>query len=157
MSANGLVEAGLAAQRAGNIDQAFSDYKSAVAKDPKNVYAHYDLGFIYQRRGDVTNAATEYQHALQANPKFGDALYNLGVLEAPINPASAINYYVQDLQVDPNNASANFNLGVLLIKQGQVDQGNTYLETALRLNPSLAVEVPPGISVPTSTTTTTPR
>ncbi len=44
--------------------------------------------------------------------------------------------------MEPTNASANFNLGVLLIKQGQVAQGNTYLETGLRLNPSLAAESP---------------
>ena len=155
-SANTLVEAGLAAGKAGNTNLAFSDYKAAAAKDPNNLYAHYDLGYIYQERGDTTDAAAQYRQVLLINPKFGDALYNLGVLEAPTDPASAIEYYEQDLQVDPTNASANFNLGVLLIKQGQTSQGDSYLTTGLRLNPALSADVPSGITVPTTTTTTKP-
>jgi tetratricopeptide (TPR) repeat protein len=155
-SANALVDAGLAAQRAGNVNQAFSDYKAAAAKDPNNLYAHYDLGYIYQVRGDTADAATEYRRVLLINPRFGDALYNMGVLEAKTDPASAIAYYTQDLQVDPNNASANFNLGVLLVKQGQTTRGNLYLVTALRLNPALRADLPPGITIPTTTATTKP-
>jgi Tfp pilus assembly protein PilF len=154
-SANTLVEEGLAAGRAGNTSQAFQDYKAAEAKDPDNIYAHDDLGYIYQIRGDAADAATEYQRALLINPKFGTALYNLGVLKASTDPASAIEYYMEDLKVQPNNASANFNLGVLLIKQGQTAQGDLYLTTGLRLNPALSADVPPGITVPTTTTTTT--
>jgi tetratricopeptide (TPR) repeat protein len=155
-NANALVNAGLAAERAGNTNQAFSDYKAAAAKDPNNLYAHYDLGYIYQIRGDTADAATEYQKALLINPKFGTALYNLGVLKAATDPASAIEYYMQDLKVQPNNASANFNLGVLLIKQGQTSQGDLYLTTGLRLNPALSADVPAGITVPSTTTTTAP-
>ena len=146
--ADQLVSAGLAAEQSGDTAQAFSDFKAAAADDSSNVYAHYDLGYIYQERGDTTDALAEYRQTLLIDPKFGDALYNLGVLEAPTNPASAIEYYKQDLQVDPTNASANFNLGVLLIKQGQISQGDSYLETGLRLNPALSADIPPGITVP---------
>ena len=155
-AANTLVEEGLAAGRAGNTNLAFSDYKAAAAKDPNNLYAHYDLGYIYQVRGDTADAATEYRRVLLINPKFGDALYNMGVLQAKTDPASAIAYYTQDLQVNPNNASANFNLGVLLIMQGQTTRGNLYLVTGLRLNPALRADLPPGITAPTTTTTTKP-
>jgi Tfp pilus assembly protein PilF len=153
-SSNALVQSGLTAERSGNTNQAFSDYKAALAKDPNNYFALYDLGYIYQVRGNTANASTEYRRVLLINPKFGDALYNLGVLEGPSDPVSAIAYYKQDLQVNPNNASANFNLGVLLIKQGQTSQGDLYLTTGLRLNPALSADVPPGITVPTTTTTT---
>jgi superkiller protein 3 len=155
-SANALVEAGLAAQRAGDTNQAFSDYKAAAAKDPNNVYAHYDLGFIYQKQGNTANAATEYRKALLINPKFGDALYNMGVLLAPTDPVSAIEFYKQDLAVNPNNASANFNLGVLLVKQGQSTQGDLYLAIGVRLNPALSADLPTGVTLPSTTTTTKP-
>jgi superkiller protein 3 len=154
-SANALVESGLTAEKSGNTNLAFSDYQAALAKDPNNYFALYDLGYIYQVRGNAANASKEYRRVLLINPKFGDALYNLGVLEAPSDPASAIEYYKQDLQVNPTNASANFNLGVLLIKQGQTAQGDLYLTTGLRLNPALSADVPPGITVPATTTTTT--
>ncbi len=153
-TANQLVAAGLAAERAGNVNGAVAYYKAAAAKDANNKYAAYDLGYIYQEAGNTSQAAAEYRRALLIDPNFEQALYNMGVLEAPGNPALAITYYDQDLKLDPNNPSANFNLGVLLIKQGQTAQGNTYLATGLRLNPALSADVPPGITVPTTTTTT---
>lgn len=153
--ANQLVAAGLAAERAGHVDQAFNNYKNAVAKDPSNMFALYDLGHIDQDRGDVAEAATEYRSALRVDPMFADALYNMGVLEAPVDPTSAINYYTQDLKVQPTNASANFNLGVLLIDRGMTAQGDSYLETGLRLNPSLSSDLPPGIHAPPTMTTPT--
>lgn len=147
-TANQEVSAGLAAERSGNTSLAFSDFEAAAAADPNNLYAHYDLGYIYQQRGDSTDALTQYRRALSIDPKFDDALYNLGVLEAPTNPAGAIQYYKQDLNVNPKNAAANFNLGILLIKQGQASEGDSYVETGLSLNPALSADIPPGITVP---------
>ena len=137
------------------MDQAFNNYKNAVAKDPSNMFALYDLGHIDQDRGDVAEAATEYRSALRVDPMFADALYNMGVLDAPVDPTGAINYYTQDLKVQPTNASANFNLGVLLIDRGMTAQGDSYLETGLRLNPSLSSDLPPGIHAPPTMTTPT--
>jgi len=152
VSANTLLEEGLAAQHKGNLDLAKSDYKAAIAKDPNNAYAYYDLGTIYQQEKDVTGAANNYRRTLALDPNFPQAIYNLAVLEAPTNPSQAITLYEQDLRIEPSNASANFNLGVLLIQQGQIAVGDSYLETGLRLNPALSADVPPGISVPSTTT-----
>ncbi|MGH9029421.1 MAG: tetratricopeptide repeat protein, partial [Acidimicrobiales bacterium] len=63
-SSNQLVEAGLSAEKAGNVDKAFSDYEAAVTKDPRNKYAHYDLGYVYQIRGDAPQAAVQYAQTL---------------------------------------------------------------------------------------------
>jgi hypothetical protein len=151
-TASHLVDAGLAAEAAGNINRALADYKAAASEDPRNVYAHYAMGTIYQQRGATNSAAKEYRQALLIDPKFGDALYNMGVLEAPRDPASAIDYYLRDLEVQPTNASANFNLGVLLIERGDKTRGDPYLETGLRLNPALSADIPPGVKVPPTPT-----
>jgi tetratricopeptide (TPR) repeat protein len=145
-TANQLVTQGLAAEQGGNLNQAFSDYQAAVTKDPNNKYAHYDLGYIYQQRNDTQDATTEYDKVLQLDPTFTRAIYNLAVLEAPTDPSGAIALYKQDLQLDSTNASANFNLGVLLVKEGQVPQGQSYIQIALRLNPALASDLPPGVT-----------
>jgi tetratricopeptide (TPR) repeat protein len=131
------------------VNRALADYEAAAAKDPTDVAAQYDIGYVYEERGDKTAAATQYRKALVIDPTFESALYNMGVLEASIDPASAIAYYLQALAVQPNNASANFNLGVLLIKKGEKARGDSYLEKGLRLNPALVANIPPGISVPT--------
>ena len=153
-SANQLVLNGLAAEKAGNVNQAFTDYMAAAAKDPHNKYAHYDLGYVYQQQGKVSNASSEYRKTLLIDPTFAAAVYNLGVLETPVDPATAISYFQQDLALEPNNASSNFDLGLLLIKQGETTEGYKFLETGLKLNPSLSTAVPPGVTVPSTTSTT---
>jgi tetratricopeptide (TPR) repeat protein len=156
-TAEQLVAAGLAAEKAGNSDQAFTDFEAAAAQDPSNKYAAYDLGYIYQVRGDTTDAAAQYQKALTLDPKFAQALYNLGVLDEKSNPTAAISYFEQELQADPTDPGGNFDLGVLLIQHGQTPQGDTYLQNAIRLDPSLASDLPSGITLPPPTTTTTTR
>jgi hypothetical protein len=151
-AADQLVSQGLAAEGAGHLHRAFADYEAATNKDPDNQYAHYDLGYIDQQRKETSKASAEYTEALRIDPTFADALYNMGVLEAPTDPAGAIEFYKRDLGVDPRNASANFNLGVLLIRQGETALGDLYLETGLSLNPSLRSSIPPGITVPSATT-----
>ncbi|HUC13041.1 MAG TPA: hypothetical protein VMS00_01185 [Acidimicrobiales bacterium] len=154
-ASNQLVNEGLAAERAGNLNQAFVDYRAAAVRDPGNIYAHYDLGYIYQLRGLVAEATSAYATVLQINPKFSRALYNMGVLETPFNPSGAKGYYLRDLQVEPNNASANFNLGVLMIKHGEKTKGFLYLEYGLRLDPALAAYIPAGITFPSTKQTAT--
>jgi hypothetical protein len=146
--ANQLINDGLAAERLGQSSRAFADYQAAAKENPNNVYAPFDLGTIYQQRGDDMAAAAEYQRALSIDPSFANALYNLGVLEATSDPSKAISYYEMDLRLQPDNAPGNFNLGVLLIKQGQASQGYAYLDKALRLEPSLRSDIPPGIQPP---------
>jgi Tfp pilus assembly protein PilF len=145
-----LVAAGLKAEQEGRTNLAYSDYRKAFTKDHSNAVALYDLGHIDQERGQIAQAADEYQAALKADPTFTDALYNMGVLDASRNPTAAVLYYTRTVQLEPNNAAANFNLGVLLIKLGHNVQGDVYLKTALRLDPSLANDLPPGITVPSS-------
>ncbi|HEY1831505.1 MAG TPA: tetratricopeptide repeat protein [Acidimicrobiales bacterium] len=151
-TASELIAAGLTAEAAGHDTQALADYEAAAAKNRDDLYAPYDIGYLDQVMGKSSKAADEYRIALRVNPTFFDALYNLGVLEASLDPKSAIRYYTAAVKVVPDNAAANFNLGVLLIRQGDVTRGDSYVETGIRLEPSLADDLPKGISVPSTTT-----
>jgi tetratricopeptide (TPR) repeat protein len=154
-SATQLINQGLSAERAGNLPEALLDYEAATNKDPGNKVALYDLAYVDQIQGHRSDATAAYLQALGIDPRFTQALYNMGVLETETNPSSAISYYRRELQVDPNDPSGNFNLGVLLVKAGQSGEGDIYIEQGVRLNPSLASELPPGISLPGTAPTTT--
>jgi hypothetical protein len=145
---NALVASGLAAERAGNLDQAFADYQAAQRADPNNVYAAFDVGHIYQSRGAVAAARTAYERALSIDPTFSSALYNLGVLETRSDPQAAIGYFRRDLSADPRNAAANFNLGVLLYRSDHRRAGERFIRTALSLEPSLRSDLPRGVPAP---------
>jgi hypothetical protein len=149
-AANRLVAQGLAEEGAGNIDRAFADYSQAARVDPKNVYAHYDLGYVDQARGDTAAAFSQYRVALKLDPSFERALYNLGVLESPTDPAAAIGYYRSALRIQPKNAPAEFNLGVLLVRRGHRTEGDALIRAAISTDKALARDLPPNLRIPST-------
>lgn len=142
-----LIQRGLAAQQAGNLDQALTYYQAALAKQPRNVAALYDIGTVYQARNDTARAATWFQRAIGVNRNFAPALYDLGVIEAASNPSQAVILFQEAVDAQPSDASAWFNLGVLLYRQGQVTQGRADVNKAISLNAALASQVPSDVKL----------
>jgi Flp pilus assembly protein TadD len=145
-SANNLVEQGLNAQSLGQNQTAIQDYTAAIAKDPTNQYAYYDLGVIYQSEDNSTDAATEYNKALAIDASYKPALFNLAVLDTPNSPATAITLYQQLLKLNPNDPNVNFNLGLLLYSNGKVAAGRVDLSKAIKLSPALKSRLPKGVT-----------
>jgi tetratricopeptide (TPR) repeat protein len=143
IAANDL-NAGLAAQAAGNLTEAASDYKSAIAKDTQNKYAYYDLGLVEQLMGQSAASEVNYRAALQLDPTFVPALFNLAIVRTAPSPFEAEELYRQVIGLEPKDATAYLNLGFLLRSQGDVTEGNMDLHTAELLDPSLASRIPPG-------------
>jgi tetratricopeptide (TPR) repeat protein len=146
-AAGQLIEKGLKAQAAGNNQGAINDFQTAVADDPTDTYAYYDLGVIDQTKLNEPNqAAAEYNKALLANPNYRPALYNLAILETPTNPQGAIKLYNEIIGLNANDADALFNVGLLLEANGEPTQGQADLTKAIMLVPSLASRVPKGVT-----------
>jgi tetratricopeptide (TPR) repeat protein len=146
-SANASVSRGLRAESSGQPQQAISDFKAAVAVDPADPIAYYDLGVMYQQYvKDPTQAATYYNRAILADSSYRPALYNLAILESPSNPQGAISLYNQLLKINPNDSNVLFNLGLLLINQGQQAQGQSDVNKAVAINPALKSRVPAGVT-----------
>ncbi|MGH7847279.1 MAG: tetratricopeptide repeat protein [Candidatus Binatia bacterium] len=62
----------------GNIDQAISDYKSAIRFKPDYAEAYFNLGSVYYKRGNFKGAEEAYLKAIQLQPEYGRAHYSLG-------------------------------------------------------------------------------
>jgi tetratricopeptide (TPR) repeat protein len=134
-----LVAKGLGEQAAGDLASAKRDYTQAIVDDPKNKFAYYNLGLIQQIGGDKAAAETNYRLALSIDPKFAQPLYNLAILRAAANSlAEAIDLYRRAIAASPKAADAHFNLGLLLRKSGNITEGNLEVQTAVKLDPSLA-------------------
>ncbi len=146
-TADNLVTKGLGAESKGESQTAVNDFTAAIAANPADTYAYYDLGVMYQSQlNNPTQAAAEYNKAILANPAYKPAIFNLAILETPNDPAGAIAEYQKILALDSNDADTNFNLGLLLIAQNQSTQGHADLAKAIMLEPSLASRVPKGIT-----------
>lgn len=141
------LQRGLAAHTAGRIDEAIRLYYEALAQDPGNEFAFFNLGQIEQTRKNLVAAEAWYRLALGNDPKMPQALYNLGIvryLRGDFTEAAALQRQLIALQ--PNNGAAHFNLALDLRALGQSAEANAEFATAQRLDARL---VPPtGSAVP---------
>lgn len=133
-----LLQQGVDAHRAGDLDEAAARYAEVLAVEPDNLRARYDLGVVLQTRGDVERAEAEYREALRIDAGFAPALFNLAVLRAGAGDhAAAVELYRLVLVSEPDNAGAHLNLGFALISVGEIEDGRTEIAKAAELDPSL--------------------
>jgi Tfp pilus assembly protein PilF len=138
-----LLQSGLAAHQAGRLTEAAADYKKVLAYDPKNQWAHYNLGLIEQWGGQNAAAEADYRAALKVDPNFVGALYNLAILRSTAAPQEAADLYRKAISVTPNMAIAHLNLGFLLENLGQMAEGKAELDRAVSLDATLQKRLPP--------------
>ncbi len=79
-TADDLVQQGLVKHTAGDTESAAALYNRALALEPDNSVALFNLGVISHFDGDLTTARTYYEQAVAIDPKFARALRNLGLV-----------------------------------------------------------------------------
>jgi tetratricopeptide (TPR) repeat protein len=137
-----LVDHGIAAQAKGHNAAAAAAFNAAIAKDPSNYVAQYNLGVVDEAAGRPDAARADYRRALVINSEYVPALVNLAGLMTNADAVEATKLYRRVLALRPGDANTEFNLGLLLIHSAQAAEGRTYLDDALRKDPSLAARVP---------------
>lgn len=143
VSFNTLITEGQAAQNAGDSTQAETYYNEALAMQPNNAIALYDLADLEQvSLGNDTAAEANYKKAIATNPNFENALFNLAILVTPSNPTEAEGYYNRVLAIDPKNAAAHLNLGYVLITLGKKAAGDAQIRKAATLDPAYDNRLP---------------
>jgi DNA-binding response OmpR family regulator len=71
---------GVAAYRAGRLDEAVEHLRRGIGVDPLAYRLHYHLGLLYGKRGQVYEAISELETALEINGRHFAAVKNLAVL-----------------------------------------------------------------------------
>ena len=72
-----LLNAGLAAQRAGHLVSAEEDYAIVLTLYPSNKFAWFDMGVMEQQAGRINEAILLYQASLRDDPSFSPPKDNL--------------------------------------------------------------------------------
>ena len=137
---NELVDQGVVLHNAGKLDEALAIYNQALAKDPKNKLALYNIAQIAQTRKQYDTAIENYKAALAVDSKYGPAMYNLGLTYgAKGDRTNAITTLRKTLEITPtaNHAPVLYNLGTLLIQDGKNDEGAKLIAQAIALDPSI--------------------
>jgi CheY-like chemotaxis protein len=74
------LEAGVAAYKAGRLDEAVGQLKRGVGIDPLAYRLHFHLGLLYGKKGQVYEAISELETAVEINSRHFPAMKNLAIL-----------------------------------------------------------------------------
>lgn len=121
--------------RKGNLqyaDSIFNDaetyYRKAVARNPKDAVAHFNLGNALLRQRNPKDAAAEYENVIKRtkNPVFlAKANHNLGVImQSQKQYAEAIKCYEDALRNNPKDDESRYNLALCRHLQKNQKQEN---------------------------------
>lgn len=111
--------------------------QQAIAKDPRSIQGHFQLGHAHVKLKEYPKALEEYAKAGEIDPKFADAFFNMGYVHAVRKEyAKAEQMYAKVVQLSPMYLDeALFNLGMVQEKQGKRKESLQNIEKSLSINP----------------------
>ncbi|HEY1758808.1 MAG TPA: tetratricopeptide repeat protein [Bryobacteraceae bacterium] len=129
--------AGKKAIEARNYPEAVAAFRHAVAADPKDYAAHFNLGFAYTMAGQDAEAAQEFKTVLDLHPGVFEAQLNLGVALLRLNrSAEAETAYRAALSIRVDSAAAEQGLGHALALQNKCAEAEPHYRKAAALDPA---------------------
>jgi len=139
VSADELLEAGIAALNAGNVREAIPLLQHAVEIDPKSKQGWNDLGLAYLRLGQFDEAAVAFQKQISANP-YDEHVYNyLGLtLQQQQKFPEAADAFRKQIAMNPLDPVAHAALGALFLEQHKYSEAVPELDKATVLAPENA-------------------
>jgi len=108
----------------------------AVALDPANFDAVFNLGRVRYAQKDYEGAIKSLREAVGMRPKFAEARFFLGTsLESAGDSAAALNEYQELIKLDPESVYGQVGAGAVLLKQGKKEEAISALRRAIALDP----------------------
>lgn len=145
--ANAWIRQGLASNAAGRFQEALDAFLQAVAIDPANSFALFNLGTTSALLGRYREAADYLKQAVRITPDLLPAWSNLGAMYNHLEqPAEALAAFRQVLRLQPGNADAHYQAALSLLALGRRDEACTEYEALRSLDPSLAEKLLPLLS-----------
>ena len=127
---------GLQALEAQKYDAAVEAFTRAIATDPKDYSAHFNLGLTYTFLGKDAEAVAEYRRTLELKPGLYEAQLNLGmVLMRQKNPAEAAPPLAQAVEQKPKEFRPRLYLAQALLATGDNAKAETHFAAAAELDP----------------------
>jgi tetratricopeptide (TPR) repeat protein len=111
-------------------------FEKAVAVDPNNADAHYNLGLIYFGDRNLEKAVVQYKKAIALDPRHANARLNLGIALAQAGSYDqAVAEYEEAIKVRPDFAEAYNNLAVAQENRGKLEEAKKAYREATRIKP----------------------
>jgi len=130
---------GLKALDAGKSDAAVESFTKAVAADPADYSAHFNLALAYSMTGKDAQAIPEYRKTLELHPGLYEAQLNLALsLLNTSDPAAAIPLLKAAAEQKPKEFRPVYYLGTALLETKQLTEAVTEFEKAAEMDAASA-------------------
>lgn len=125
-----LINKGLKAHQAGNLDVAKHCYKEVLSAYPNEPNANQLLGLIYSSEAQLDQAITLMRRSLEVNPNQPAVLNNLGnCYKRNGQQNTAINLYNKSLKLQPNYYDAAKNLALTYLDINRPELAREIIDT----------------------------
>ena len=96
--------------------------EKATELNPKDIFAHYHLGYIYQNNGLTNFAIESYKKVLEISPDYSWAYFNLAsIAYKNENLEDARDYLEKTIQYNPNDIEVGTPIRVPRLTEAQLD------------------------------------
>ena len=129
-------EQGLKALDEKRYQAAVENFTNAVAAEPKDYSAHFNLALAYSLLGKDAEAIPEYKKTLELKPELYQAELNLGIsLLREKRGGEAAPYLSAAAAAKPKEFRPNYYLAAALFSAGEFTQAERSYATALEIDP----------------------
>lgn len=133
-----LIQEGVSQHDRGNYDAAIKLYEEALAENPNNVEALYELSFSYAMKKDYRKSLElAYKGAQYKSDMLGGFYMQIGNnLDVLGEPKKSVEVYKSGIKLMPKMAMLHFNLAVTYRNMGKLDDARKTLKQAITINPN---------------------
>lgn len=129
--------AGALAYTAGNYEEALTQYRTAIERNPDDAESHSNLGQVLVRLNRAEEALPHFERALQLIPDRWAYQFNRARALGLLNRwEDAVEGYRRAQQLFPDDYATAFNLGQALHKKGDQAAAVEQYQRAIALDPS---------------------
>jgi len=120
----------------GNLRDAETAYKKAIAIEPAYAYSYINLADLYRQQGRDVEGEKLIREAISYNPLAAELYHALGLLlTRQKRRAEAIEALKQAVKLSPGNETLHYYYALSIMETGQVEKSLQILEKAYQLNP----------------------
>ena len=132
-----LIREGIALHDQGRYDEAIAKYNAALAEDPSNELASYELAMSLLAKGDAAKCVAILEPlAARKRPYQAQLLVTLGnCYDGTGDAKRAIDTYRKGLKINPDEPQLLYNLALTLTNRGDFDEARRLMKKELALKP----------------------